>query len=386
MKNRILILATHSFIGVGTKIGIQHLAEGLANRGWYVDYVSVGSSWFDLISKQRRKRLSRVWFGSASSATGIPLKEGLTEYSARLPFPIHRLFIKYRWQLSWVKNCLPRSLREQRYDVVIYESSPSIVWLEQISAEHRVFRLNDYPAGFSTSLPKVVVNEFTRALEKGVEEVWAVSKPLADWVRSQTSQGVTVELLPNGVAASQVVGTHLSPRCRVDSCRAVFVGDLDSPWLDRELLEAVAKHLPSWHFDLFGPGRWKSASKPKNLCIKGPVHANEVAELLGHYDVGLIPYRDVDDRMRFVERPLKFYEYIGAGLGVASTDVGAMKAGMGDLACYGNDAQGFANAILAAREAAAQRPAGFSEQFLKAHSWASVVDQAARRLDALLAE
>lgn len=89
--------------------------------------------------------------------------------------------------------------------------------------------------------------------------------------------------------------------------------------------------------------------------------------------------------MRYVERPLKFYEYIAAGLGVASTDLGALRQGMGDLACYGTDARTFADAILQAREDAQARPASFAKDFVEAHDWSARARTMLARLEMLLA-
>ena len=37
--------------------------------------------------------------------------------------------------------------------------------------------------------------------------------------------------------------------------------------------------------------------------------------------MGLIPFKDEDTLVQVMERPLKFYEYLAAGLGIAATDV-----------------------------------------------------------------
>lgn len=109
----------------------------------------------------------------------------------------------------------------------------------------------------------------------------------------------------------------------------------------------------------------------------------DVPALLSRYEVGLIPFADTDNRMTYVERPLKFYEYIAAGLGVASTDHGAMRSGMGDLAAYGNSGADFAQAIVQAQLQAQQRAPGFGADFVRAHSWAGVVREVNERMQVL---
>lgn len=82
---------------------------------------------------------------------------------------------------------------------------------------------------------------------------------------------------------------------------------------------------------------------------------------------------------------MKFYEYIAAGLGVASTDLGALRQGMGGLACYGNGVDGFVQAIEQARFQASGRPAGFRRTFIAENSWDARARYMEERLSALLA-
>jgi hypothetical protein len=105
--------------------------------------------------------------------------------------------------------------------------------------------------------------------------------------------------------------------------------------------------------------------------------------MLQGYAVGLIPFQDDQGRMQFVERPMKFYEYVASGLGVASTDWGALRQGMGDYACYGNGADGFAQAVRNAALQGERRSRSDVEAFAREHSWQSRAQQMFERLAAL---
>lgn len=378
-----LLLGTHSFFTAGLKVGLQVIAEGLSEMGWKIDYVSIGSSPFDLISSDRRRRLTRVW-SNGGGPCGVQVQHNLVEYAFRLPFPVHRLFVRSDWQVGWLRHCIPNVLLHKHYDVVIHDASPTVVWLPCIQASRRVFRLNDYPPGFAKVLPDIVVGEFYQRMQEGYDEIWGVSQSLCDWAACEASVDTKVILLENGVSyVPDLLIVQDFVRCG-DQRRAVYVGDLDAPWLDQTLLARTAERLPKWQIDLFGPGRWRVRTQPSNISLRGPLPTSAVPRTLPGYDVGLIPFRENDSLIKFLERPLKFYEYIGAGLGVASTDVGSMRSGMGDLACYGNTAKDFADAIMSAHQESLKRPASFADEFLKNHSWASVIDRAASRLDTLL--
>ncbi|WCM89335.1 glycosyltransferase [Acidovorax sp. NCPPB 3576] len=380
---RALVLGTQSFIDGGTKVGSQHLAQALAAAGWAVDYVPTLSSPMDVIGRQRHARLARAWGGGLRERS-VGISPGLTEWSVQSFFPAHRWFLRWPWQLKAYGHRCPAALRNVQFDACIADVAPNMLLLHQITAHAKVCRLNDWPRGFARDLHPVLVN----ALESMVgsacfDEVWAVSQPLAEYAHALNPQA-RVEQIPNGVEASMLVPlSHDHPIARRPRS-AVYVGGLTA-WLDIGLLAQVAQLLPDWTFDVHAPGAPPQHGWPANLRWCGAVARNELPAVLQSHEVGLIPFREADGRMRYVERPLKFYEYIAAGLGVASTDLGALRHGMGDLACYGNGAQAFADAVVRAREQAQARSPGFADGFVQAHDWSARAQTMLARLEILLA-
>lgn len=377
-----LILGTHSFVDGGLKVGLQQIAQGLVERGWKVDYVATASSPFDLWGRARHGRLHRVWMGNQAT-DGYLVEPGLTEYAFRALYPAHKLFLRYSWQLKLTSAMLPKWIRAKTYDVCIHETSPNVIYLDSVQARRKIFRFSDLPAGFSHDLCQVVIETFESNIALGkYDEIWAVSGMLERFAHGLTNDA-SVVLLPNGVEdnlflASAALKTARQPRS------AVFIGGLNQPWVDFELLAAVARLLPEWRLDCIGPGRAGVSAMPPNLCFKAPIARDQVYTVLSTYEVGLIPFRKHNGLVDCVERPLKFYEYIAAGLGVASTAVGSLRVGMGDLAAYGNTPEEFAAAILQARDAAAMRSAEFGRKFVAQNGWNAIIDQAVTRLDALL--
>jgi glycosyltransferase involved in cell wall biosynthesis len=375
-----LILGTHSFIDGGSKVGMQHLAEGLARDGWQVDYVATSSSPIDVWGRQRHARLRRVWLRGQDRA-GVPIEPGLKEYAFKALFPAHRLFLRAAWQLRTFVWLMPAWARTRTYDLCMHEASPNVMYFPHCNARLRIFRLADWPDGFAHELHPVLLQQFTRLMASPIyDEVWAVSRPLADYALSINPAG-TVVTIPNGVEPMFDASAAGTARARRS---AIFLGGL-SAWVDVDLIHGAARLLPDWTFHIYGPGQAPASAVPANVHYHPAVSRTSVPALLAQHEVGLVPLKDSQGRLRFVERPLKFYEYISAGLGVASTDIGALRQGMGALAEYGNTAERYAAAIEAARANGSARTAAESQRFMQEHAWSAITRQAIRRIDALLA-
>ena len=377
-KRKVIVLGTHSFLDGGLKVGIQYLAEGLAHRGWQVDYVATASSPFDTWGRKRHGRLKRVWL-TGQDRYGVAIAEGLTEYAFKAFFPAHRALMRARWQLAWNLWLAPSWLGERPYELCVHETSPNVVYWPLAASKCVVFRLSDSPAGFAHDLPSLIIQQFESHLAANAyDDIWAVSTPLAQYALLANHQS-RLAVIPNGVAdvfGQQAVNVMRKPNS------AVFLGGL-SHWIDDRLIDEVARCLPHWSFDLYGPVSHVLRFDSPNVRVHPPVARALVPGLLAGYEVGLIPFRDCDNRMQFVERPLKFYEYVSAGLGVASTDIGNLRTGMGDLASYGNTPAEFAKAVVNAQADAGRKSPSFRQDFMMRHSWSSVMDRFMERIEHL---
>ncbi|GKS84979.1 glycosyltransferase [Acidovorax sp. SUPP1855] len=379
---RALVLGTQSFIDGGTKVGSQHLAQALAAAGWSVDYVPTLSSPVDVVGRQRHARLGRAWRHGLRQRS-VSISQGLTEWSLQSLFPAHRLFLRLPWQLTTYGQRCPAPLRDVTFDACIADVAPNMLLMHQITARAKVCRLNDWPQGFARDLHLVLINGLESMVSgPDFDEVWAVSGPLAEYARALNPQSRVVHI-PNGVEARLLMSAVQGPVVRQPRS-AVYVGGLTA-WLDIDLLSQAARLLPDWTFAVYAPGAPAQHGWPSNLQWRGSVGRAELPAVLQSHEVGLIPFCEADGRMRYVERPLKFYEYIAAGLGVASTDLGALRDGMGDLACYGNDARTFADAVVQAGAQAQARPASFANDFVQAHDWSARAQIMLARLEMLLA-
>ena len=95
-------------------------------------------------------------------------------------------------------------------------------------------------------------------------------------------------------------------------------------------------------FCLLGRGRVPD-DLPPNVFYLGSCHHDEVPGYLQHASVGLIPFVDLP-RIRRIDRPLKFYEYLASGLPIVSTPHGHLRQ-MAPHALFGATAGQFAQAI-----------------------------------------
>lgn len=373
-----IILGTQSFLDGGTKVGSQYLAEALADAGWQVDYVATPSSLLDIWGRKRHARLRRVWT-QQQDTRGVALRSGLTEWAFKAPFPALKLFLRWRWQLAAYSCWVPSAMQRRTYDVCITDVTPNMLYLPWVQATTRVLRLNDWPPGFSHDLHSLVIEEMEAGLRNAsFDEVWAVSRPLADYASRHNPRN-QVLFLPNGVENTFLTHCEAS---RKQANTAVYIGNIGA-WFDIDLIRKAAVLLPHWRIDVYGPGSHALSDLPPNVKGKGSVARTDVPSLLSQYSVGLIPFADTDGRMAYVERPLKFYEYIAANLGVASTQYGGMRSGMGDLATYGNTAADFAQAIVQAQSQAQQRAPDFGAAFVREHAWGHATRKAQDRLHAL---
>lgn len=379
-KDRTFIfLGVHSFQDEFLSTGIQNFAHRFAARGNSVDYVSVPSSLLDLSTRRRMRRFCRVWLHGGGAS--VPAGRGrLHEYSFRSLLPLHSLLLPSAKLLPLALGDGVKCLSGKRYAVCVHDMGPCAAYAPFVQAKHRVLRLNDYPFGFG-SLPRFIAEGVvTRMREGWYDQVWAVSEPLADFAREYVP-AYRVQLIPNGVDV-EMFDRDGHKRPALDSRRCVYLGG-NVPWLDRQLVLDAAGLLPEWDFHFVGDGFERCRPQRGNVSYDAPVSHDRIAGLLEGYAVGLIPYRDVLGRMVYVHRPLKFYEYYAAGLGIAASDVGGLRQGLGGRARFGRTPEEFARAIVESVESAKSVGRSEREGFMASNGWGARMDAALKALSSL---
>jgi glycosyltransferase involved in cell wall biosynthesis len=159
---------------------------------------------------------------------------------------------------------------------------------------------------------------------------------------------LNLRVIPNGLDLElferAVADPSLSPS---RATNVIYVGWFDS-WTDIGLIFATAGRLPDHTFHLFGAwNRAIPAHRPSNVRIYGAIRHEAIAGKMKGCSVGIIPSGS-QNAGRLVEKPLKFFEYLAAGLGVAATSYAG--SGLEPFASLGDDPASFAAAVLRAKE------------------------------------
>lgn len=97
----------------------------------------------------------------------------------------------------------------------------------------------------------------------------------------------------------------------------IYWGHLTAPWMDWDLLAAVAARHPEWTFNLIGHTSPTRRAEGPNLHYLGQKRVEELAPYGFHADIGFIHFKN--DALIQAVNPVKAYEYLACGLPIIST-------------------------------------------------------------------
>ena len=211
----------------------------------------------------------------------------------------------------------------------------------------------------------------SRLLLREADVVVCVSKEIQDWVTSERGHQEGVLLVPNGVDQDVFTPATTTRPDSLPPNGVPLIGFTGTfrPWHGiQDLLssfEILVKDLGSEaHLLCIGDGPEKPAFEvnvqQKGLMDRvhftGSIPHQAVGEWLGHCDLGVAPYPEMED---FWFSPLKIYEYFSSGMPVVATDRGQISDlvidGRGSLVESGNT-QMFAEAIVHELERLKEEP------------------------------
>lgn len=357
---RLLFLTTHSFFDPRVKVGMQYIPEGLSRRGWKVDYFSVPSTPADIIGRRRRERFTRVWL--KTQRRGWRINSNLTEYSLPAIFPPSRKSLFFDWQLRTYGWFLPRDLKTKQYDICVCDCSPTAVYVPFFRFKHLILRLNDPLEWQAAPIVRILKTLDRRPFSTSI---WAVSNPLGE-LASRLYPTLPLVVYPNCVDYDAFFRNPHWAGQRPPK-KAVFVGSFEQR-IDQELIANTARLLPDWSFDLYGPRCHQVDIRERNIRLHDHLPHHLVPDILSGCGVGIIPIRVEDQDMRYLEGPLKFYEYLAAGIGIASTRAGKMETNLSAWAKFGDSPQEFARAIIDARDSL-PHDVQARQCYCRQHSW-----------------
>lgn len=170
----------------------------------------------------------------------------------------------------------------------------------------------------------------------------------------------------------------------IPHARFGFFGVIDERF-DIDMIDAVAKAKPDWHFVLLGPVvKIDPATLPKhpNVHFLGGKKYEELPNYIAGWDLALIPFA-INESTRFIS-PTKTPEYLAAGKPVISTPIRDVVSpyGKNNLVHIVNDAAEF---IAAAEvELAKKRRSAWIkkvDEFLEGNSWDRTWSQMVRNIE-----
>ncbi|MDE1182992.1 glycosyltransferase [Paraburkholderia sp.] len=308
----------------------QHTARILAQRGWRVLYIeSVGLRSPKLGSARDWKRIwRRLWSGLRSFVVGPPQREHGVWVLSPLMFPSkHHLPIVRKFNQAMLRWTLSRFAGAHRF-------SEPLVWtyhpfmLEGIAALDRgplVYHCVDDLA----AIPGVDVAAFERAEHELLARSEAVFTTAAALEARCSQHNGNTHFFAN-VADAAHFGRAMQPGvvpadlAAIPEPRIIYHGVLSDFKVDFQLILDAAKARPDWHWIFIGEERegQRSAFVPllsqlPNVHFLGYRSYEQLPDYLRGMNVGLLPTL-LNDYTRSMF-PMKFYEYLAAGLPVVST-------------------------------------------------------------------
>lgn len=201
------------------------------------------------------------------------------------------------------------------------------------SARLRLYHVVDEYTSYQGDTPSTcrLIAEQEKKMMAQVDAVIVVSKKLYDAKRSFNAD---TYLVPNGVDYQAYADALADPRLP-DDLRAIrpprlgysgLIGDK----LNLDMLKDLAKQTPEWSLVFLGHVNvsqrvktWQALQALPNVHYLGPAEWSQVPHYVKGFDVGLMPY--VQDRHSETINPLKLYDYLAAGVPIATVDIPAVR-------------------------------------------------------------
>ncbi len=196
-------------------------------------------------------------------------------------------------------------------DIAIVDQPLFVGLLEHIEASRVVYRPTDTHDDGALAVAQ-------RKILPKVDGLVATSEVILERLTPRID-GVPTLVLENGVEFERFEGKESAARPA-----AVYIGALDHRF-DWQAVVAMARAAPWAPFVLAGPlVDSRPPPLPGNIRLLGPLPYERVPELLQSATVGLLPLTGVP--MNNGRSPMKYYEYLAAGLRVLATDTPTLHA------------------------------------------------------------
>ena len=254
--------------------------------------------------------------GSGRSESDVA--SGSKASSPKVPFGRPIVWFSHPSMVDLIAELPSRMLRRTK------RSDPGAVWLYHVVDEYTAY------SGV-TPQRRQAMEEREKELMSRVDAVIVVSKALYEAKRPYNEH---TYLVPNGVnyaAYSEALADEHLPRELegIPTPRLGYSG-LIGDRLNMGMLSQLAEEHPEWSLVFLGEarvvqqaGEWEAMLRLPNVHYVGQVDVSRVPHFLKGFQVGLMPYTMGLESENI--SPLKLYDYLAAGLPVASVDIPAAR-------------------------------------------------------------
>ena len=314
----------------------QHVACSLASEGERVLYVeSLGLRTVQAKTQDFRRILRRLLLGLRfvrQVRPGIWVLSPLVlpGGSQGVALRLNRLMVRFSVSLAcWLLRFRSPWLWTYNPLTLLYLPLKGFT----LSVYHAVDAVQEQPC-----MPRALIESEEARLCRSVNQVFTTSPYLAERLAMHTDR---ICFEPN-VADRDHFSTALElrqdpgfvdpPELRgIPEPKIGFVGAISSYKLDFELIRSVALRHPEWHFVFIGPqSEGEPSTDLSQLCGLGNVHwlgpkpYSQLPRFLAGFQCAWLPLQcNAYTRAMF---PMKFFEYLFAGLPVVSTRIHALRS------------------------------------------------------------
>jgi glycosyltransferase involved in cell wall biosynthesis len=374
-----LVLSTNNYRSFPSRK--QRFARCLVSRGYDVLYVEAPVTFLVAARPHQWQKLNawrtgahgqgdRLW--TASPSPWLPYfkkYERVAEWDALL---------YYRWL-----TCLPGSWTTDLGLILTY--LPFVPRALQLLGAPVVYDCVDDHSAYPGLIDRATVNHLEARTADIASAIVATNETIA--AKFPTHQG-KLSLIPNGVDHELFAEPAMAWLETVNELpsqhRFLYVGAMRE-WFDTQALAAVAQAYPDYQIDCFGdvlPSVRQDLASHTNVVFRGTLPQTSIAQEAPRYGAALIPFRD--SPLTIGVDPLKFYEYVSAGLPVVSSPIHALGAFGDEMVRIASTPQEFVSALHDALAADSLELRRHRIESSRRFDWSYRISEFDRALDAAL--
>lgn len=290
------------------RVGSHHLARELSRMGNHVTHVSLPISFLHLLRARDasvRARFSLALRSPSTDTAGAKIVVPAVPIPLRLLGPSGRAFELHK-SLGGALRRWFKELQEEGTDVLLLDEPLLLDLLDLTHPKLTVYRPTDIQYRQSALRAEVL------ALRKA-DAVVATSHVVLSAVSHLLPPSQPTMILENGVEFDRFTDATLGESRE----GVVYVGSLDGRF-NWSLTSELARAFPGVRFRIAGPaGAGVPDRLPSNVQLLGPVPYCDLPRLLAKSSVGILPMSD--DVRNAGRSPMKYYEYLAAGLWVVAS-------------------------------------------------------------------